>query len=140
MKPRRPRSRRKPGPIYPLFERSERWAPAFAGKAFDPVCRHKPPRFFSGGKILGEILFYRDRAADDPERMRLTAEGLDRLSVLLEAIGVEIGTHQRLGFLEFEVEPGGDIGKLALRFGELLGAAIKSLREAARDPLLALPD
>src|ERR1700756_3532060 len=43
-------SRRKPGPIYPGARAAERWTPAFAGGAFDMVCRHEPPFFLLGAE------------------------------------------------------------------------------------------
>ena len=93
-----------------------------------------------GVKVLGKILVGRDQTTDDPELVRLSAEDFDRLSIIFKSVGVEIGAHQRLGLFQLDVKPWGDIRERALRGGELLVAAIECLREAARDPALALPD
>src|SRR6516165_12585626 len=91
-------------------------------------------------KILGEVLLGRDRAADDAEFVRLMAEDIDRFSILLKSVGVEIDAHQRLGLFELDIEPGGDIREPALRGGELIVAANERLGQAARDPFVTLPD
>src|SRR3954469_12592877 len=92
-----------------------------------------------GGQKIGEILLRRDQPRGDAEFVSLMAERVHLRPVLLEPVGVEIGAHQRLGFLQLGLQPGRDIGEIALRLGEHRVGPHERLSQAAGDPLVALP-
>src|SRR3954451_20944997 len=88
---------------------------------------------------IGEIFLRRDQPGGDAEFVGLMAEGVHLRAVLLEAVGVEMGAHQRLGFLQLGLQPGRDIGEIALRLGEHRVGPDERLGQAARQPFIPLP-
>ena len=78
--------------------------------------------------------------ADNGGPVCLLSKYLDCLAVSVVAIGMEIGTHQRLDLLQFSIEPRLGIRKGSLRPGERLGAADERIAQRASDPSVLLPD
>ena len=53
---------------------------------------------------------------------------------------MEIGPHQGLGLLQLAIEPGRDIGEIALRRGEHRVGADERVGQALREPFVARPN
>src|SRR5271170_1698311 len=81
------------------------------GSAVSSLARMAAVNRNSRLKKLGKVFLRRNAPVDDADVERLVGEDLDGAAVFLEAVGMEVGAHHCLGFLQFGFEPGRDVRK-----------------------------